>query len=60
MSEVKIDLYSYIRNKGIFEINGVQTTDTDVWWDAVKGAIITQPGCLKVDNEFMLIYAVKS
>ena len=60
MSEVKIDLYSYNRSKGLFEVNGNQTTDSEAWWEIVKGAIISQPGCLKVDNEFMLIYAVKS
>ena len=60
MSEVKIDLYSYNRSKGTFEINGVETQDQDAWWAVVKNAIITQPGCKKIDNEFMLIYAVKS
>ena len=60
MSEVKIDLYSYNRSKGIFEINGVETQDQDAWWAVVKNAIITQPGCKKIDNEYLLIYAVKS
>lgn len=60
MSEIKIDLYSYDRKKGVYEINGVQENDEDKWWAIVKNAIITQPGCKKIDNEFMLIYAVKS
>ena len=60
MSEINVTLYSYIRNKGTFEINGVETQDQEAWWTVVKNAILAQPGCKKIDNEFMLIYAVKS
>lgn len=60
MNEIQVTLYIYDRKKGVFEINGVETKDEDAWWSVVKNAVLSQPGCKKVDNEFMLIYAVKS
>lgn len=60
MNEIKVDLYMYDRKKGAYQINGIDSDDEKGWWEIVKNAIMTQPGCKKVDNEFMLIYAVKS